>query len=117
MQTVVETEMFIRAAKLTGVSDDEREAIVTWIAANPLAGDIIQGAGGVRKVRLPARGKGKSGSYRVITFFGGSDMPVFLLTIYAKGDRTDLSADMRKAVSTVAEAIKQEFHKPWRKKR
>ncbi|RIK91874.1 MAG: addiction module toxin RelE [Proteobacteria bacterium] len=117
MHVIVETEMFLRAAKLTGVSDEEREGIVSWLAANPTAGDVIQGTGGVRKARIAAKGKGKSGGYRVITFFGGNDMPLFLLTIYAKGDRADLSPEMRKAVTSVAEIIKQEFHRPWRKKR
>ena len=49
-----------------------------WIAANPAAGDVIEGTGGARKVWFAGKGKGKSGGYRVITFFSGTDVPVFL---------------------------------------
>jgi putative transcriptional regulator len=51
------------------MSDGERLAIVTWIAANPQAGDVIEGTGGARKVRFAGKGKGKSGGYRVIVLF------------------------------------------------
>ncbi len=47
--------------------------------------------GGCRKVHLAGRGKGKSGGYRLITFFSGPDIPVFLLTVYSKGDIGNLS--------------------------
>ena len=117
MQTVIETSEYLARAKDVGLDDAERAQVVDFLAAHPLAGDEIPGTGGARKVRFAGRGKGKSGGYRVITFFGGNDMPLFLLTIYAKGDRADLSPEMRKAVTSVAEIIKQEFHRPWRKKR
>ncbi len=61
------------------------------LAANPRAGDEIPGTGGARKLRVAGRGKGKSGGYRVITFYSGDDLPVFLLNVFAKGDRIDLS--------------------------
>jgi hypothetical protein len=108
MHEVVETEMFLRAAKLAGISDDERSSIVDMIAAAPEAGDIIRGTGGARKVRVAAPGRGKSGGYRVIHYFGGGDIPVYLFTVYGKGDRADLSADMRDAIASVIEAIKKE---------
>jgi hypothetical protein len=108
MHEIVETDMFIRAARLTGVSDNERMAIIDRIAAAPDAGDLIQGTGGARKVRVAARGKGKSGGYRVIHYFGGGNIPVYLLTIYGKGDRADLSADMRKAIAALIEQVKRD---------
>jgi hypothetical protein len=55
----------------------ERFAIVTWIASNPAAGDVIEGAGGARKVRLAGKGKGKSGGYRVVTFYSGPENSCF----------------------------------------
>jgi len=51
----------------------------------------MPGTGGARKVRFAGRGKGKSGGYRVVTYFGGSDLPVFLLAVISKGERADLS--------------------------
>jgi hypothetical protein len=48
---------------------------------------LIPGTGGARKVRFAGRGKGKSGGYRVITFYSGPEVPVFLITLFAKGRR------------------------------
>ncbi|HLY19054.1 MAG TPA: helix-turn-helix domain-containing protein [Bryobacteraceae bacterium] len=55
------------------------------------SGDVIEGTGGVRKVRFAGRGWGKRGGYRVITFFSGTDIPVFLLNSFAKSEKSDLA--------------------------
>lgn len=91
MHTVVETPVFIRSADKAGITDKERELIITTLATTPGAGDVMPGTGGARKIRFAAKGKGKSGGYRVISFFSGEDIPVFLLDVYAKGERIDLS--------------------------
>ena len=91
MHTVVETPSFLRDAESLNISESERVSIVTWIAAHPAVGDVIEGTGGARKVRFAGRGKGKSGGYRVITFFTGDEMPVFLFNIFAKNEKPDLS--------------------------
>jgi hypothetical protein len=88
--TVVETPEFIgRAKKL--MPDREREELIDYLSANPEAGDLIPGTGGVRKVRWGLEGRGKRGGARVIYFFRNADMPLFLLTAFAKNERTDLS--------------------------
>ncbi len=91
MHTIVETPIFIRSAKNVGASDEELDAIKLFLAQNPEAGEEIRGTGGARKLRFAARGKGKSGGYRVITFYSGETIPVFLLDIYAKGEKVDLT--------------------------
>ncbi len=68
MQTVIETEAYLKDAKRAGLSEQERMAIVEYLAGHPEAGDEIQGTGGARKVRFAGQGKGKRGGYRVITF-------------------------------------------------
>ena len=93
MHTVVETPIFIRSAKKAGVTEDELDHIKTFLAQAPEAGDEMSGTGGARKIRFAAKGKGKSGGYRVITFYSGVDLPVFLLDIYAKGEKIDLTQD------------------------
>lgn len=93
MHTVIETPAYLASAKEESVSEAERRAIVTFIADNPEAGAIMPGSGGARKLRFAARGKGKSGGYRVITFFSGEDIPVFLLDIYSKDAQANLSKD------------------------
>ncbi|MBF8724412.1 DNA-binding protein [Pseudomonas guariconensis] len=98
MRTVIETPTFQKnAAKLW--SDDERVAFVDWIAANPLAGDVIPGAEGARKVRWARTGSGKSGGARVIYFNLTEDEIVLLITVYAKAERCNMSpAEISKVV-------------------
>lgn len=88
--TVVETADYLKDARNAGLSEDERRAIVDFLSDNPTAGDEISGTGGARKVRFAAKGKGKSGGVRVITFYSGADIPIFLLNIFAKNEKIDL---------------------------
>lgn len=91
MQTVIETPAFLASAKDENISDIERQEIVTYIANNPDAGDIMAGTGGARKLRFASQTKGKSGGYRIITFYADEDIPVFLLDIYSKSSQENLS--------------------------
>lgn len=107
MQSVIETPDFLADAKAAGITDEERSKIVSTLARNPQAGVEIRGTGGARKVRFGGRGKGKSGGYRVITFYTGEDVPVFLLNVFAKGDKVDLSQaernELRQELAGLAE--------------
>jgi len=109
MQVVVETPEFLRRAKECGVTDDERAEIVDFIAANPRAGDEISGAGGARKVRFAGRGRGKSGGHRVITFYSGEDIPVFLITMFTKNEKTDLSQKERNTLRQVLPEVAKAY--------
>jgi len=60
MQTVVETPEYLRTAKKAGMTDAEREAAVSLVAASPQAGDLIEGSGGARKVRVARQGKARA---------------------------------------------------------
>ena len=88
LQTVVELDSFLKRAKAI-MSDEERLAIISWLAANPEAG--ISLGSGLRKMRVPRAGGGKSGGYRTIHVFGGIHMPLFLLTVFAKNEKDNLS--------------------------
>jgi hypothetical protein len=74
--TVVETQEFLRRAKPL-MSSSERMALVVFVGANPEAGEIIPGTGGVRKVRWALEGPGKRGGARVIYYYHSQRMPVF----------------------------------------
>lgn len=63
---------------------DEIDDLVSYLGANPAAGDVIVGTGGARKVRFAKRGGGKSGGYRVITFYTGPELPVFLIAVFSQ---------------------------------
>ena len=102
---VVETPLFVRQA--TTVWDDEaREAFVDFIARNPERGDVIPETGGVRKVRWSVAGTGKRGGARVIYFYHDADRPLYLLMVYAKARREDLTPDEKKTVRKIAAVLK-----------
>jgi len=73
------------------MSDEERGAFITYIAENPEAGDIMVGTGGVRKVRWGVGSRGKSGGVRVIYYYHNLQFPLFLLTVFAKNERANIS--------------------------
>lgn len=88
MQTVIELPLFVRRAKAI-MSDAERADIVDFLAANPMAGVSL--GGGVRKVRVGRAGGGKSGGYRTFFVFGGTEIPLFAVTVYAKNEKENLT--------------------------
>lgn len=108
MHAVCETHAFRRAAAQSGMTEDEVSALVEYLAANPTAGDVIQGTGGCRKLRWAGRGKGKSGGYRTVTFYTGTLSPVYLLTVFGKGEKANLSRAECRALKTVAAALADE---------
>lgn len=93
--TVVETPEFLAAIRKL-LDEDERTLLISYLAGNPTAGDLVPGTGGLRKLRWALQGRGKRGGARVIYFVHSERMPLFLLTAYAKNERADLSEDDRK---------------------
>lgn len=108
--SVVETPEFLSATRKL-MSDDERALLVDYLAHNPTAGDLVQGTGGIRKVRWALDGRGKRGGARVIYFYHDADMPLFALTAYAKNERADLSQqdknDFRQLTTMLVDAFKR----------
>src|SRR5438132_11761462 len=108
--TVVETPEFLTQARGL-LSEQERGELVDFLAHNPAAGDLMQGTGGARKLRWGAKGKGKRGGARVITFYGGPDLPVFLMTIFTKGERANLTKAERNELREVLASLAAEDRK------
>lgn len=103
--TIIALATFERAAKKAGLAQREREALILMLEHDPAAGDVIPGGGGARKLRLARQGGGKSGGYRIITYYGGGTTPVYLIDVYAKNVKTNLSADERKAVKALCKEL------------
>ena len=101
---MVETLEFISATRKL-IGEAERMALIDYLAWNPMAGDLIPGTGGVRKLRWALPGRGKSGGVRVIYYHHGDTMPLFLLTAYAKNERADLSHADRNAMKRLTNAL------------
>ncbi len=88
--TVVETAEFLKHAKRL-MTDSERESLVAFVGENPEAGEIIPETGDVRKIRWGLEGMGKLGGARVIYFYHSAQLPLFLLSVYAKNRKANIS--------------------------
>jgi hypothetical protein len=104
MQTVVETPVYLNAAKDI-FSEGEREKIVLSIASDPKGGDIMPGTGGYRKRRFGRAGTGKRGGARVVYLYGGEDFPIFMITAYAKSEKGNLSKAEQNALAKMAKSF------------
>jgi len=92
---IVEMPEFLDRAKAI-LTEAERTALVAHLGANPEAGQLVPGTGGVRKIRWGTPGQGKRSGARVIYYYYNESIPLFALDIYAKNQKTDLSqADKR----------------------
>lgn len=97
MLTVIETPTFVRLAAQCW-SDEQRTAFIDFIAANPEAGDVIPGSGGLRKMRWSGSGRGKRGGVRVIYFSRFADGEIWLLLVYPKSVRENVSPDVLRQI-------------------
>jgi hypothetical protein len=109
VHTVIETPTYLSDAKTAGLLEEELDAIASAIAEAPRAGDLIPGTGGAYKRRFRAPGRGKSGGYRVISYYAAADVPVFLLALVHKGQRADLSQAERNALKSELQHIADDY--------
>ena len=94
-------------AEATGlIGADGIEAVAVYLIDHPDAGDVIPGAGGARKLRWAAKGKGKRGGARIIYLYVLIAARVYLLRCYAKNVKTDLTTDEKKELRQVAAYLK-----------
>ena len=107
--TVAETEPFQRKVRRL-LTETEKAELLAYLAMHPNAGVIVQGAGGIRKLRWARSGMGKSGGVRVIYYFHSSEMPLYLLSIFGKNEKSNISLDEKNAL---AKAVKK-LVKYWR---
>jgi hypothetical protein len=105
--TVAEVGEYSRRAEKL-LSEAERLDIVNYLAAFPKAGDLMRGTGGVRKLRWRRGGSGKSGGVRVIYYVHSELMPLYLLTVFAKNERANLSRAERNELAQLVEALVNE---------
>jgi len=110
MQTVVETPSYLADAERL-FSSDERKAIVDRLAADPTCGVVIPGSGGIRKVRFGFGVRGKSGGARIIYLFSGVNLPVFILAVFAKNEKANLSAADRNALGKMTVAMVEDYRR------
>lgn len=107
--TVVELPEFQRRAKAL-LSDDERANLITFVATNPDSGVSL--GGGIRKFRFAREGGGKSGGFRVVHLFHPGAGPVFLLTIFAKNEKSSLTPNETATLIALGHQIATLYGKP-----
>jgi hypothetical protein len=104
MITVAELPEYIRtAAKL--LSEDERQDVIDYLSEHPKSGDLIEGTGGIRKLRWARGGRGKSGGVRVIYYVHSEIMPLYLLTLFGKNEQANLSKADRNALAKLVQIL------------
>ena len=106
MITVAEVPEYIRRAEKL-LSEAERRDVVDYLAAHPKAGDLMEGTAGVRKLRWGRGGQGKSGGVRAIYYFHSESMPLYLLTLFAKNERANLSKAERNELAGLVDYLVQ----------
>ena len=108
MQTIVELpEFFNRADRL--LTPDEKVGVINFLASHPQSGELIQGTGGIRKLPWSAKGKGKSGGIRVIYYFHSDAVPLFLLTVFGKAERANISKAERNELAKLSQNLLKHY--------
>jgi len=109
MQTVVEMPEFIRQAEHL-LSNEERQELISHLAVLPKAGVVMSGTGGIRKLRWARQGMGKSGGVRIIYYFHNERMPLYLLTVFGKGEKANLSKAERNELAKLVRILVQAWN-------
>lgn len=108
MQTIVELPEFLRKSEKL-LTASQRLSIINYLAEHPSSGDIMQGTGGIRKLRWSAHGKGKSGGVRVIYYYHNESIPLFLLTVFGKGEKANLSKSERNDLTRFTSLLVKQY--------
>jgi len=98
MQTIVELPEFLKKSDKL-LRNSEKQGMINCLALQPETGDIMRGTGGIRKLRWSAQGKGKGGGVRVIYYYHNESLPLFLLTLFGKGEKANLTKAERNALA------------------
>lgn len=112
LNTVYELPEFQRkAADL--LSESERKSLIDYLAFMPLAGDLMEGTGGIRKLRWGRGNRGKSVGVRVIYYFHDDRYPLYLLTVFAKNDQRNLSKSEQQQLSSLVDLLLKSAMEKW----
>jgi len=107
-RTFVHTEPFIRCWKAMGLNiENDLRRLEEALLSNPQIGDVIEGTGGARKMRIQLEARGKSGGGRVIYLDVFEKEHLYLLFAYPKNVQEDLSPDQKKAIKKLVDTIKR----------
>jgi len=101
----VETFEFRKRWKALKLDDDDLRALQDTLCADPQAGDLIQGTGGVRKVRLELPGRGKSGGARVVFVDFAVEEHLYSISVFAKNEQGNLNAKQKREIRDFVKSL------------
>ena len=101
----METSVFTRRITDT-LSDDDYRLVQEALLRRPAQGDLIEGTGGIRKLRWREEGRGKRGGLRLIYYWHAEREIVLMLFLYRKSEQKDLTVDQKRIL---AQVVQQEF--------
>lgn len=107
-RTFKEVPSFTAKWQSLGLTDEDLRTLENILLRDPKTGDAIQGTGGLRKIRIPMEDTGKRGGGRVIYVDIEVKECIYLLNVYAKNEKTDLSEKERKMLKKLVEVLKEE---------
>lgn len=107
-RTFKETQFFTEKWQTLGLTDDDLRTLESILLRNPKAGNVIIGAGGLRKVRIPVDHNGKRGGGRVIYVDIEVKECIYLIDVYLKNEKPDLSGKERKMLKKLVAVLKEE---------
>lgn len=101
----LETPVFTRQVREL-IDDEDYRRLQVRLLLDPEAGDLIAGSGGIRKIRVGIRGRGKRGGARIIYYWSGAGSRIFMLVAYAKNEQDDLSEEQLRRLRAL---VRREF--------
>ena len=108
LRTFIEVPLFTKRWKEIGLNDDDLLVLQIMLLKDPASGPVMEGTGGIRKVRFPIDNRGKSGSVRVCyTDFEEFEV-TYLITAFAKNEQENLSASEKAVLKKLVKALKEE---------
>jgi len=107
---ILQTEKFKKEIKKLLLSkkmqSDDFETLKKELAENPCAGDLISGAGGIRKIRIKSSSKGKSGGFRICYYYYVKNEEIYLILVYQKNEQENITQEQKKFLKEIANEIK-----------
>ena len=110
-RTFIEVPLFTKRWKEIGLGDDELKALQIMLLKDPESGPVMEGTGGIRKVRFPLENRGKSGGVRVCyTDFEEYEV-IYLITAFDKKEQENLTKEEKNVLKKLVKSLKDEAAK------
>jgi hypothetical protein len=111
LRTFIEVPLFTKRWKEIGLGDDDLLALQIMLLKDPASGPVMEGTGGIRKVRFPIENRGKSGSVRVCYADFEEYEVTYLITAFTKNEQENLTDSEKAVLKKLVKALKEEARK------